>query len=154
MADVTRRDFVKSTAAATALSAASYQRVMGANERLRIGIIGPGQRGKALMRNFYTWAQDMNAQMGAVCDIWTKNRELAASLVKQWGGNDAKQHRNMEETLADKEIDAVIIATADFQHAKMLEAAVKAGKDVYCEKPMATVLAHAKDAVRAVHASK
>ncbi len=154
MSDVTRRDFVKSAAAATAMTAASYSRVLGANDRLRIGIIGPGQRGRALMRNFYTWAADMNAEMPAVCDIWSKNRERAAELAKKWGGREPRQHRTIEDILADKEVDGVIIATADFQHAKMLEQSVRAGKDVYCEKPMATVLQYAKEAVKAVRDSR
>ncbi len=153
MSDVTRRDFVKG-AAVTALTAGSYGRVLGANDRLRIGIIGPGQRGRALLRNFFTWANDMNAEMAAVCDIWSKNRERAAELVKKWGGRDPRQHRTIEDILADKEVDGVIISTADFQHSKMLEQAVKAGKDVYCEKPMATVLQHGKDAVKAVRESR
>ncbi len=150
MPDLTRRDFM----AATALTAASYSRVLGANDRLRIGHIGPGQRGRALMRNFYTWAPDMNAEYAAVCDIWSKNRERAVAQAKQWGGSEPKAYKYIEEILADKNVDGVIISTCDFQHAKMLEQAVKAGKDVYCEKPMATVLQHAKDAVKAVHDSR
>ena len=61
--------------------------------------------------------------------------------VRQSYGSEPKAYRRHEELLADKEIDAVIIATPDHQHARMLIQAVQAGKDVYCEKPMANVLA-------------
>ncbi len=155
MSDVSRRDFVKGAVAATALSAASYGRVLGANDRLHIGIIGPGQRGRSsLMRNFLAWAPEMNAEMSAVCDIWSRNRERAAEMVKRATGREPKLYRNIDEILADKEVDGVLISTADFQHARMAEQAVKAGKDVYCEKPMATVLQQAKDLVKTVKESR
>jgi predicted dehydrogenase len=155
MSEVTRRDFVKTTASAAALSAFSYNRVLGANDRLRIGIIGPGQRGRAaLLRNFFAWAPEMNAEMAAVCDIWTKNRERGADMSKQATGRAPRLYKYIEEILADKEVDGVFIATADFQHAKMAEAAVRAGKDVYVEKPLVTVLPYGKDLLRAVANSK
>ncbi|MCX6615607.1 MAG: Gfo/Idh/MocA family oxidoreductase [Acidobacteria bacterium] len=155
MSDVTRRDFVKNAAAATAVTAASYNRVLGANDRLGIGIIGPGQRGRsALMRNFFAWAPDKNATMVAICDIWLKNRERGAEMANKALGVQPKLHKNIDEILADKTVDGIFIANADFQHAKTAEAVVRAGKDCYCEKPMATVLQHAKDLIKVVKGSK
>jgi predicted dehydrogenase len=76
----------------------------------------------------------------AVCDIWNLRREAAAKLVRESYAVEPKVFGRFEDVLADKHIDAVIIATPDHQHAKMLQASVEAGKDVYCEKPMGNVL--------------
>ncbi len=155
MSEVSRRNFVKGAITATALTAASYTRVLGANDRLRIGIIGAGQRGRsALMRNFFAWAPEANAEMAAICDIWSKNRERGIAMTKQASGVTPKGYASIEEILADKTVDGVFIASADFQHAKMAEMVLKAGKDVYCEKPVATVLQYGKDLVRTAKASK
>ena len=89
--------------------------------------------------------------MTAVCDLWTVNREKATKTATQVYGRAPQSFMQMEDLLAQKDVDAVIIATADFQHASMLKMVVEAGKDAYCEKPMANVLEEAKavrDAVR------
>ena len=82
--------------------------------------------------------------MVAVCDIWKLNREKAAANCKKLFGTDVKQFKYSEEMLKMPELDAVMIATGDFQHAKILAEVVKAGKDCYCEKPMATDVEDAK----------
>jgi predicted dehydrogenase len=153
---ITRRKFVaQSAVTAGVLFIPNSSRVFGANERLSVGIVGPGQRGRSLMKEFRALEKEMNVEMTAVCDIWRLNRERGAAMVAQWHeGKPPRQCRNLEETCALKDVDALIIATADFQHAKHLTQAVQAGKDVYCEKPMANDWREAKEALRAVRETK
>jgi len=90
--------------------------------------------------------------MAAVCDLWKVNRERAARAAASEYGRPPRSFQYVEELLGAKDLDAVIISTADFQHAPLLQLAAEAGKDAYCEKPMATELHEAKaarDAVRA-----
>ena len=87
--------------------------------------------------------KEKNLGVVAVCDIWKLNREKAAANCKQLFGTDAKQFKYSEEMLKMPELDAVMIATGDFQHAKILAEVVRAGKDCYCEKPMADDVADA-----------
>jgi len=129
-----RREFV----AVGALSALSARRVVGANDRIGIGLIGCGHRGvRALLKEALTHREPANIEVRAVCDIWRQRREEAAAMVKEAAGGDARQLKAYQELLALKEIDAVIIATPDHQHATMLTDAVRAGKDAYVEKPLA-----------------
>ena len=92
--------------------------------------------------------------MVAVCDIWKLNKEKAAASCKKLFGTDVKQFKYSEEMLKMPELDAVMIATGDFQHAKLLAEVVKAGKDCYCEKPLSTDVEDAKLARNAVLESK
>jgi len=92
--------------------------------------------------------------MTAVCDLWKVNRERAVAAATSAYGRAPRSFAFMEDLLALKDVDGVIIATGDFQHAPLLKAVVEAGKDVYCEKPMANVLEEAKAARDAVRASK
>jgi len=121
-----------------ALTALSYRRVLGANDRLGIGLIGCGDRGiNALMKGALPFREQENIEFRGVCDIWRQHREEAAGVAKAASGADPKQLTAYRELLALKDIDAVIIATPDHQHATMLTDAVRAGKDAYCEKPLA-----------------
>ena len=88
--------------------------------------------------------------MTAVCDLWKVNREKRRRPSEKAYGRAPRAFQYMEELLALKDVDAVIISTADFQHAPILKLAVEAGKDVYCEKPMGNVLEEAKAARDAV----
>lgn len=153
-----RRNFLELSAMSTgALLAgprsASLQASIGANDMLRVGIVGPGGRGTSLMKDFFHAAPSYNARITAVCDIWNKRREAAAARVKEVHGAEPRVYRRIEELLADKNIDAVIIATADHQHAQMLKMSVEAGKDVYVEKPMANDLHEANAVLAAVKKS-
>ena len=156
---LTRREFITKTAAGTAgLALAgsgllSSARVLGANDRLSIGIVGPGQRGRSLMNDVHKLSEECNAEITAVCDIWTLNLDRGANTVKDWWGTEPRKFRHLEDMLALEDLDGVIIASADFQHAKMLAESVKAGKDVYCEKPMANDLGDARKALKAVSES-
>ncbi|MBI3210428.1 MAG: Gfo/Idh/MocA family oxidoreductase [Candidatus Solibacter usitatus] len=124
--------------AGAAFSALSYQRILGANDRVGVGLIGCGSRGiRALLKDALEFREQANVHFPAVCDIWRQHREEAAAEIKTKASGDAKQLGAYRELLAMKEIDAVIIATPDHQHATMLTDAVRAGKDAYCEKPLA-----------------
>ncbi len=101
-----------------------------------------------------TSQKDKNLAVVAVCDIWKLNKEKAAANCKKLFGTDVKQFKYSEEMLLMPELDAVMIATGDFQHAKLLAEVVKAGKDCYCEKPLSTDVEDAKLARSAVLASK
>jgi predicted dehydrogenase len=112
------------------LTAASTQsRILGANDRLRAGIVGAGGRGRYLIGQF----KEAGAELGAVCDIYEPN--LQAGIKEASTG--AKSFRDYRKLLDDKAIDAVIVATPDHWHARMVIDAVEAGKDVYVEKPLA-----------------
>ena len=154
---MTRREFMTKAAAGTAgmalagASLLSPSRVLGANDRLSIGVVGPGQRARIhLMFGVQKLAEECNVEITAVCDIWTLNLDRGAKLVQDGWGREPRKFRYFEDMLALKDLDGVIIGTADFQHAKMLAQAVRAGKDVYCEKPMANDLKDARKALEAV----
>jgi predicted dehydrogenase len=167
MADQTsRRDFLKQAGAGVtlggvALSIPTYAqttkiknvlasgRVLGANDRINIGCIGLGGRGTGVMK----WAMDVAeksqpAQIVAVCDVYRKRLTNAQTISKA-----ELATLDYHEVVARKDIDAVIIATPDHWHAPMAIEAVKAGKDVYLEKPMTRTVEEAKKVYEAVKAT-
>lgn len=161
--EISRRKFIgKSTAGLagaavtinTAQSAVSYNRILGANDRINIGFLGCGDRSAGHQRMVKMSEKDKNLAVVAVCDIWKLNKEKAAANCKKLFGADVKQFKYSEELLLMPELDGVMIGTGDFQHAKLLAQVVKAGKDCYCEKPLSTDVADAKLARSAVLASK
>jgi predicted dehydrogenase len=145
-----RRTFVMGTA----LTAAASTRVWGANDRLRIAIVGPGTQGRGLLRRFLSDAEAANAEMVAVCDLWTKRRDEAAAQVKEATGREPQKLQYYADVLPMKDLDGVILATPDHQHARQLVMAIEAKKDVFCEKPMGNVLSEVKAAYHTVTASK
>lgn len=114
---------------ATLTTAASYNRIRGANSRPSIGVIGNGGRGTYLMR---TLKRAVDAEIRAVCDVYDTRREAAAKAA----GSNPKQYTDYKQVLAHNDIDAVIVATPDHWHGAITVDACKAGKDVYVEKPM------------------
>src|SRR4051794_26677268 len=102
-----------------AATAAASARVMGANSRMGIAIVGPGAMGSGHLRTFGREAPALNAEMVAVCDLWNKRREAAAATVKQ-SGREPRQVPHLGDVLSMKEVDGVIIATPDHQHARQL----------------------------------
>jgi predicted dehydrogenase len=136
-----RRDFLQAAAAgsaALAMSATSYSRVIGANERISIGIIGCGSRGVgAHMAGVNEHAKTQNIEITAVCDPWRVRQEVASATAKEWYGREARKFSSYRDLLALKDVDAVMIASCDHQHTTHLKAAAEASKDVYCEKPLA-----------------
>lgn len=157
-----RREFLTSITAAGAVSlvaprgldARTARRSIGANDRIRIGIIGCGSRGIGVeMASVRDHAKAENLEVIAVYDPWRVAREEAAAKAKEWFGTDAKMCRSVNELLDLDEVDAVFISSPDHWHAAHLEAAAKARKHVYVEKPMANEIGELNRAYAAAKAS-
>ena len=154
----TRRNFVKTGSAAVlgtaaAMKASSYSRILGANDRINIGFLGCGARSRGHRRMVKMSIEDKNLGVTAVCDLWNTNRERAAADCRDKFGVDVKQYKYSEDMLEMKDLDGVMIASGDHQHAKVLAKVVRAGKDCYCEKPLSIDIADAKLAREAVETS-
>jgi predicted dehydrogenase len=152
MDQVSRRSFLATTAAtssvaAMASSASAYTRVVGANDRLRIGVIGCGGMANGHMRALNRMKQEQNIEVAAVSDIFTKRLDAAAQLT---GGKPFKEYRKL---LENKDIDYVLVASPEHWHAQMTIDAADAGKHVYCEKPMTYTIEEAKKVVAKVKAT-
>lgn len=147
--DVSRRSFLK-TSAATATAAtlvAPAVNVLGANERLNIGLIGTGGRCRRLMQSL---AQIPNVRMTALCDVYEPNLDLARKLADP----KAFTTRDYRQLLARKDIQGVLIATPDHWHVPMTIAACAAGKDVYVEKPLTHDLGEGRAVIEAQNRHK
>jgi predicted dehydrogenase len=158
-----RRDFLRAgmvagaaAGAFTKLTAASYGRVLGANDRIHLGSIGCGIRGRFIVENMVAPA-NVNMPLVAVSDIWKQRLESYPGEVAQRFGLQPRAYADYRALLDDQDIDAVVIATPDHQHAGQLIDAVAAGKHVYVEKPIAPLmeslddLNKCYDAVKASH---
>ena len=156
MKTISRRSLIGgAVAAGLPFTARSYARVIGANDRIQIAEIGCGHRANGHRRMLKkSFATDPKFDLRSVCDLWSVNREKAAADAKSLFGTTPKTFKYSEELLADPDLDAVMIGTGDHQHARILAEVVRAGKDCYCEKPMANTLADAKLARDTVRASK
>jgi predicted dehydrogenase len=146
-----RRDFLKSSATLAAgaaiasstptfLTAAERKRSIGANDRIRIAQIGCGSRGRGahLEKGILPHLAATNFEVVAIADPWKKSREDTNAKIKEAFGREAKAFTSYRDLLAMDGIDAVMIASPDHQHTTHLEAAAKAGKHIYVEKPLAT----------------
>ncbi len=151
---VSRRTFLKTTAgtsAALAFSAASYAKIPGANDRISIAQIGCGDRGvNAHMKGIHPFDKEQNVEVTAVCDPWRVRREVASAQANEWYGRPARQFVSYRDVIALKDVDAVMIASPDCHHTTHLKAAAEAGKDAYCEKPLAMDMEGLKAACDAV----
>ncbi|MBM3882609.1 MAG: Gfo/Idh/MocA family oxidoreductase [Verrucomicrobia bacterium] len=158
---LTRRQFLNRTAA-TSIAAPLLlpARVWGApadaqpNNRIAMGAIGVGTQGRHLLNSFLP---HQNVQIVAVCDVDTTRREHHKQRVEEFYATKQDQsfkgcaaYRDFRELLARKDIDAVIIATPDHWHAYPAVAAAKAGKDIFCEKPLSLTIHEARAMVEAV----
>lgn len=142
-------------AARTIPTALGQTRAAGANDRIRIGIVGFSDRLKsALLPAYQAVAADFNCEIVGVSDIWNRRREESKEWFAKHMGKPVETYRNNEELYEKAKPDAVIISTADFQHALHAIEAVQAGCDVYCEKPFAETMQDARAALKAVRASK
>ncbi|AYB30887.1 Gfo/Idh/MocA family protein [Chryseolinea soli] len=155
----TRREFIKRSTAismgALAFSAKSYANIIGANDRVRVGVVGFSDRFRgALLPSFMNHYKELNFDIVAVSDIWKYRREEGQAYLKEKFGHDIKACVNNDELYKTKDIDAVIISTADFQHALHTIEAVKAGCDTYTEKPFAETMEDNRAALKAVRESK
>ena len=157
-----RRDFIqKSTKAAAgvyigsmAFSAKSYGRIIGANDRVQVGVVGFSDRFKnSLLPAFLNNNKEFNFDIIAVSDLWKLRREEGSGYLQQKLGHDVKQYVNNEALYSSKTVDAVIISTADFQHALHTIEAVKGGCDSYTEKPFAETMDDAIATLKAVKES-
>src|ERR1700748_3259681 len=145
-AGIDRRTFVKSAAGAlvaAGMDARSYARVLGANDRIRLGQLGCGDRSQGHVRMTHLAAKQIPVETVAVCVLWSVAREHRAAQVKKAFNLEPQSYKYSDEMLARKDIDGVMIATGDFQHAKLCTEVVNAGKDCYVEKPFANVLSEA-----------
>ncbi len=151
-----RRDFIKLTAAsAIAWDAASYAKISGANDRIGIGFVGFGERAQeALLPALLQHATAQNCEVAAICDLWRLRREAGAAAMNKATNQAVALARNTDELYAMKNVDAVIIATADFQHALHGVEAVRAGRDAYIEKPLANTMDDARAILKAVNETK
>ncbi len=141
---INRRRFVN----AAVLTAASYSRVLGANERIRVGGIGTGSRGQYLL-GLFKQQQELN-EIVALCDVYEPH--LASAKATQ--APNAQGYDDHRALLDRKDVDAVMIATPDHWHVPILLDALKAGKDVYCEKPVTHLIEESEPVIAAVRDSK
>ena len=156
MQNSSRRNFLKSSAAALAAvplaRASSYARIFGANDRVRVGVVGFSDRFRSsLLPAFLEHSKNLNFELVAVSDIWKQRREEGQAHLEKLTGGHIEAVRNNDELYERKDVDAVFVATADFQHAQHGAEAVRAGRDAYVEKPMAHTMEDARairDAVR------
>lgn len=135
-----RRHFLAAT------SALSYNAVSGANDRIRAAIIGAGGRGRYLTGEF----KEVGAEMAGVCDVYEPNLQAGLKVAN----TGAKSFNDYRKVLDDKSFDAVVVATPDHWHARMVIDAVHAGKDVYVEKPLAHAIPEGFDMIDAVRKTK
>ena len=141
-----RRGFLATSGVALGVGMASLA-ASGANERIRIGLIGTGGRCRAHIRSLTNLRESHNVEVAAVCDVWRPNREGAAGAVEQAFGAKPYQASRFGEVLDRDDIDAIVIATPDFAHTPIMIEALKAGKDVYVEKPMSLTVEEANEAL-------
>ena len=141
-----RRDFLKTSAAAAALSAPAILKAQNANDKLNIGWIGVGTRGYAGL-DWLHKAEPQGVAVTAICDTYTGHIARAKDRIQTIYGITPKTYNDYRELLADKSIDAVFIMTPEHLHHDMTIAALRAGKNVYVEKPLAHTIEEGFDIV-------
>ena len=140
-----RREFIKTVASSVALastSAYSAERIVGANNRVRAGLIGCGGRGMLVAR---LMREVPNVEFVAVCDVYSAN----SAKAREWAGPGCKAHKDFRQLLEEKDTDAVLIATPDHWHAIPTVLACQAGKDVYVEKPLGLTIREGRAMIEA-----
>lgn len=144
--EITRRDFLRRAALTSAgvslsMCGLSSGNVLGANDRVRLGVIGAGRQGVDNMRNF----MQHGVEVAAICDVFQPNLDKGLAAA----GGKAKTLKDFRQVLDDKEIDVVIVATPDHWHPLCMVMACQAGKDVYVEKPISVAVEEGKKMVEA-----
>jgi predicted dehydrogenase len=142
-----RREFSRTAFAVGAVSAWNATRVLGANDRIRMGLIGSGGRGRQDWGNFL---KQPDVEPVAVCDVYDPFREKGIALTE----GRAKGFKDFRSVLDQRDVDAVMVATPDHWHAFMTVSACQAGKDVYCEKPLSLTVAEGQRMVVAARQHK
>jgi len=140
---ITRREFTRTLAALSTTAALSSFRVLGANDRVRLGFIGVGNRGDQVLDAFL---KQSDAEVVAVCDIYEPYLDFAAKKI----GTSPKRFKDYRALLGLKDVDAVVISTPDHWHALQTIHACQAGKDIYVEKPVSLRVAEGRAMVEAV----
>ncbi len=138
--NISRRHFVRNLASVTAgitalgsssnLLAKSYSQIIGANERIRVGIIGCGGMANAHMDALLAMKETDNVEITAICDVYSNRLDLAKEKTK------ARAIKDYQKLLNSKDVDYVLIATPEHWHYQMTLDAIDAGKHIYVEKPM------------------
>ncbi len=145
MTDSTRRDFMKTTAIGAAALLASPSRVLGANDRVRVGMIGVGARGQDLLKQLLALP---NAQLVAIADVYGRRRDEARQMAP--GIQTLDDHRRLLEM---KDLDGIIVASPLHLHAHHFLDVLAAGKDLYCEKTMTWSIPEAEQCLAAADKS-
>ncbi len=148
----TRREFISDASRLAAgtgltLSAANWTKVLGANDRIRLGVIGTNNRGSDVMQNFM---KVDGVEVVALCDAYDEY----VNKANQIAGGKAKIYQEYKKLLDSKDVDAVLIATPDHWHAEMAIDACEKGKSVYCEKPLTYTVEEGQDIIKAVNKYK
>jgi predicted dehydrogenase len=155
-----RRNFLSKSAAVIATGVAlprtalSYEHIVGANDRISLGHVGIGSRGTDLDLIASRLKSSHHVEMTAICDLWTANRDRAATTNTGYYGRAPRAVQHVEDLLAMNDVDGVLISTPEHSHSPILKMATDAGKDAYVEKPMGNVVAEAKSARDAVVQAK
>jgi predicted dehydrogenase len=139
----TRRDFTKTVAVAGTSVALNSLAAAGANDRIRLGFIGLGNRGDQVLDAFL---KHPDAQVVAICDLYQPYLNFASQKI----GNQPKQFKDYRKLLEFKDVDAAVICTPDHWHALQTIHACQAGKDVYVEKPLSLRVIEGRRIVDAV----
>lgn len=148
--ELSRRSFARKAAV---LAAPAVLPALGANEVIRMGVIGTGGRGRYLIERSFE-GNSGRFTVDAVCDTYAGNLAKGKDVVATRGGKTPRGFVDYRELLAEKELDAVIIATPEHLHHRMLLDALAAGKHVYVEKPLAHTIEECQDIMKAVARSK
>ncbi|GMV67433.1 MAG: dehydrogenase [Candidatus Hinthialibacteria bacterium] len=163
MNDLSRRGFIKASmgslaalsmarkATAASMNSAVYRSVVGANDRIRLGAIGTGGMGKG---DIMTFLKFDDVDCVAVCDVDSSRMAEAAKMVEDARGKRPDEVKDWRHIIDRKDVDAVLVATPDHWHALPTIAACEVGKDVYCEKPLATSIGEGRAMVKAALAHK
>ncbi|MHB1308231.1 MAG: Gfo/Idh/MocA family protein [Limisphaerales bacterium] len=142
-----RRSFVRQVAVASTATALSTSRILGANDRVRLGFIGLGNRGDQVLDAFL---KQPDIEITALCDLHDPYVDFAAAK----SGGQPHRFRDYRRLLERSDVDAVVISTPDHWHALQTIQACQAGKDVYVEKPLSLRVAEGRAMVKAVHRSR
>jgi len=154
--EINRRDFIRRAGLTTVSVAAAglvpSRSVLGANDRVRVGVIGTGRQGRDDMEDM---ARQPDAEIAALCDVYQPNLDTAQRSLQMLAGVPNQSsvkpdtYKDFRQILDRKDIDVVIVGTPDHWHALPTVEACKAGKDVYVEKPISTVLEEGRKMVQA-----
>jgi len=143
MSSLSRREFTKTMAVAGATTALGNLAVLGANDRVRLGFIGLGNRGDQVLDAFL---KHSDCEVVAICDLYQPYLDFASKKI----GTQPKQFKDYRKLLEQKDVDAAVICTPDHWHALQTVHACEAGKDVYVEKPLSLRVAEGRKMVTAV----